>query len=228
MIALEGVGVTIDGATILDGVDLRVAAREHLAVLGPNGSGKTTLLRVLSTYRYPSHGQATVLGTRFGRGDLRRLRPRIGFVSTALDQLLHTRAPALPLVAAARRGGTWPPPHVLEDPATRAAAEREAARGGCGRKCEALKLKARQRAERLAAAKRAAELEDSVIPELEQRLKTAPKTAGGAPAEAVPARMFGVSDEEVRFWWKVFLVAAIGMFANLGFGMAYDPGARRA
>lgn len=130
VVELAGVGVTIDGATILDGVDLRIAAREHLAVLGPNGSGKTTLLRVLSTYRFPSRGQVTVLGTRFGRGDLRRLRPRIGFVSTALDQLLHVRAPALPLVAAARQGGTWPPPRVLEDPATRAAAERALERVG--------------------------------------------------------------------------------------------------
>ena len=127
---LDGIGVTVDGATILDGVDLRFDAREHLAVLGPNGSGKTTLLRVLSTYRFPSRGTATVLGTTFGRGDLRELRPRIGFVSTALDDLLHVRAPALPLVAAARIGATWPPPWVLDDPAVRDAAEHALRRVG--------------------------------------------------------------------------------------------------
>ena len=132
VVDLRGVGVTVDGSTILDGVDLRFAAREHLAVLGPNGSGKTTLLRVLSTYRFPSRGSATVLGTTFGRGDLRALRPRIGFVSTALDDLLHVRAAALPLVAAAERGGTWPPPRLLEDPAVRTAAEQALARVGAG------------------------------------------------------------------------------------------------
>ena len=132
VIRLRGINVTVDGSSILDDVDLEVAAREHLAVLGPNGSGKTTLLRVLSTYRYPTCGEATVLGIRFGHGDLRTLRPRIGFVSTALDHLLHTRADALPLVAAARIGGTWPPPGILDDPTVRAAAERALARVGAG------------------------------------------------------------------------------------------------
>lgn len=130
VVSLRGVGVCVDDATILRGVDLEVAGGEHLAVLGPNGSGKTTLLRVLSTYRYPTWGSATVLGTTFGRGDLRALRPRIGFVSMALDQLLHTRAAALPLVAAARIGGTWPPPDLLDDPVVRAAGERALARVG--------------------------------------------------------------------------------------------------
>jgi iron complex transport system ATP-binding protein len=131
-IVLEDVGVTIGGATILDDVTLRVGHRAHTAVLGPNGSGKTTLLRVVATYRYPSRGTATVLGARFGRADLRDLRPRIGLVSVGLDPLLEVRAAALPLVAAARLGATWPPPGVLDDPATAAAARRALARVGAG------------------------------------------------------------------------------------------------
>jgi iron complex transport system ATP-binding protein len=127
---LRGVGVTVDGATILAGVDLDLAAREHLAVLGPNGAGKTTLLRVLATLRYPTRGEASVLGTVFGRGDLRALRPRIGFVSVALDPLLQVRAPALPLVAAAVQGATWPARDVLADPQRVAAARRALARVG--------------------------------------------------------------------------------------------------
>lgn len=136
MLTLCGVGVTVDGSTILGPVDLRVGAREHLAVLGPNGSGKTTLLRVLSTYRYPTRGTATVLGTTFGRADLRELRPRVGFVSTSLDDLLHVRAPALPLVVAARRGGTRPVPDALADPRERDVAERALARVGAGHLAE--------------------------------------------------------------------------------------------
>jgi iron complex transport system ATP-binding protein len=131
-IVLEDVGVTIGGATILDGVTLRVGHRAHTAVLGPNGSGKTTLLRVVATYRYPSRGAATVLGARFGCADLRDLRPRIGLVSVGLDPLLEVRASALPLVAAARLGATWPPPGVLDDPVTAAAARRALARVGAG------------------------------------------------------------------------------------------------
>jgi iron complex transport system ATP-binding protein len=130
VVELDGVGVTVDGSTILSGVTLTIEAREHLAVLGPNGSGKTTLLRVLSSYRYPTRGQATVLGARFGHSDLRELRPRIGFVSTALDELLRGTAAALPLVAAARAGSTWPDQHTLDDPADVAAAERALRRAG--------------------------------------------------------------------------------------------------
>ncbi|MEX0705225.1 MAG: ATP-binding cassette domain-containing protein, partial [Nitriliruptoraceae bacterium] len=125
---LRGVGVTVDGNDILDGVDLDVPSGGHLAVLGPNGAGKTTLLRVLATYRHPTRGEVDVLGGRIGRVDVRDLRPRIGFVSVALDPLLHERAAALPLVAAAIHGGTWPPPGLLERPGVREAAERALAR----------------------------------------------------------------------------------------------------
>jgi iron complex transport system ATP-binding protein len=130
VVDLDGVGVTIGGARILDGVRLRVPRGAHTAVLGPNGSGKTTLLRIIATYRYPSRGTATVLGARFGRTDLRTLRPRIGLVSVGLDPLLEVRAAALPLVAAARAGATWPAPGVLDDPAAAVAARRALVRVG--------------------------------------------------------------------------------------------------
>lgn len=120
---LAGVGVRRAGTDILHDVSLTLPRRDHLAVLGPNGAGKTTLLRVLSTYLYPTRGEAMVLGTTFGRGDLRELRHRIGFVSVGLDPLTHERAAALPLVAVARRGGLWPPPGILDDPDLRGAAE---------------------------------------------------------------------------------------------------------
>jgi len=130
--ALRGVGVRRDGATLLAGVDLDLLPRQHLAVLGPNGAGKTTLLRVLATELYPTSGEVTVLGTTFGRGDLRELRPRIAFVSLALDRLLDARMPALPLVAAARLGATWPPPGLLDRPGLKEAAEAALARVGAG------------------------------------------------------------------------------------------------
>ena len=127
---LTEVGITVNGSRILDGVTLDLAPGEHLAVLGPNGSGKTTLLRILSTYRHPTHGRAEVLGMRFGRGDLRTLRDRIGFVSVAMDPLLHQAASALALVAVAATGGTFPLPGVLDDPVVRERAVRALGRVG--------------------------------------------------------------------------------------------------
>lgn len=107
-VTLRGVSVRIDGATLLDDVDLDVARGRHLALLGPNGSGKTTLLGVLAARRYPTAGDATVLGVRFGRDDLRSVRTRIGFVSVAGDALDRARARVDHLVAAAASGTTWP------------------------------------------------------------------------------------------------------------------------
>ena len=105
---LRGVRVRIGGSVLLDGVDLDVAHGRHLGVLGPNGSGKTTLLRVLSARLFPSDGDAEVVGVRFGRGDLRGVRTRIGLVSVALDGLDRARARVDHLVAAAASGSTWP------------------------------------------------------------------------------------------------------------------------
>ena len=133
IVTMDDVGVTMSGVRALDGVSLKIRDREHLALLGPNGAGKTTLLRVISTFRYPTRGHVEVLGTVFGRGDLRRLRSHVGFVSVSLDPLMHERAHALPLVAAAKTGATWPPPDVLDDAEVRNAAQQALARVGASR-----------------------------------------------------------------------------------------------
>ena len=46
----------------LDGVDLRVADGELLALLGPSGSGKTTLLRIIAGLDWPDAGEVSFDG----------------------------------------------------------------------------------------------------------------------------------------------------------------------
>lgn len=130
VLALQNIGVRKSGRQLLNDVTFGLQAGEHLCVLGPNGSGKTTLLHLLSTYRHPTSGTMQVLGVTFGTADLRELRPAIGFVSNALDTLLHGTATARELVAVARHGGTWPPKGLLDDLALRAQADRALERVG--------------------------------------------------------------------------------------------------
>src|SRR5438105_13194431 len=62
----------------LDGVDLRVADGELLALLGPSGSGKTTLLRIIAGLDWPDSGEVSFDGENaLARGAGER---HVGFV----------------------------------------------------------------------------------------------------------------------------------------------------
>lgn len=107
-VQLHGVGVTIDGTAILDGIDWTVADGERWVLLGRNGSGKTTLLRVVGLTLHPSTGEVTVLGGRLGRIDVRTHRRRIGATSAAVERSLRPDLTATEVVVTALYGALEP------------------------------------------------------------------------------------------------------------------------
>ena len=79
---------------VLKGVDLKVAARELVFVIGPSGSGKSTLLRCCNRLEEPSSGSIRVEGVDIlAPGvDINAVRRRIGMVFQAFNLYPHLDA----------------------------------------------------------------------------------------------------------------------------------------
>jgi ABC-type molybdenum transport system, ATPase component/photorepair protein PhrA len=73
---------------VLKDVTWKVRKGEHWSLVGLNGSGKTTLLKMINGYIWPTSGTLSVLDHPFGQIDLRILRRKIGWVSSALANRL--------------------------------------------------------------------------------------------------------------------------------------------
>src|SRR5579883_1141989 len=79
---------------VLKGVDLDVAERELVFVIGPSGSGKSTLLRCLNRLEEPSSGSIIVDGIDMldRRIDINHARQRIGMVFQSFNLYPHMTA----------------------------------------------------------------------------------------------------------------------------------------
>src|SRR6187397_1305083 len=79
---------------VLKGVDLKVAERELVFVIGPSGSGKSTLLRCLNRLEEPSSGSVVVDGIDMlsPRTDINHARQRIGMVFQSFNLYPHMTA----------------------------------------------------------------------------------------------------------------------------------------
>jgi putative S-methylcysteine transport system ATP-binding protein len=85
MIRIEGLTKRFGGTTVLDGIDLDIAAGERIVVIGPSGTGKSTLLRCLNFLDRPDAGtiaigDCRVDAARAGRAEILALRRRTAFV----------------------------------------------------------------------------------------------------------------------------------------------------
>lgn len=66
-VEVQGLSLSRGGVSILEGIDLDLAAGQFLGIVGPNGGGKTTFLRVLVGLESPDRGEVRVLGEPPGR-----------------------------------------------------------------------------------------------------------------------------------------------------------------
>ncbi|MFQ5764314.1 MAG: ectoine/hydroxyectoine ABC transporter ATP-binding protein EhuA [Rhodospirillales bacterium] len=104
MVRFEDVTKRYGPLTVLDKLNLDVAANEKVAIIGPSGSGKTTVLRMLMTLEKIDDGVIWVDGeplTHMRAGDrlvpadakhLRRMRSKIGMVFQHFNLFPHMTA----------------------------------------------------------------------------------------------------------------------------------------
>lgn len=104
VLELCNVSYEIQGKRILEGINWRVDAGDHWALVGRNGAGKTTLLNIACGYVWP-HAGGQVLRCGQTLTDLRQLRRSIGWVTSTLDRLIPGSEPAVDTVVSGRYAG---------------------------------------------------------------------------------------------------------------------------
>jgi len=117
IIALRNVSLEREGMRLLDSIDWEVYPGEQWAIIGQNGAGKTLLLKIIATYLWPSRGKVEVLGKEFGKVALQRLRERISWVSSALEEDLPQDQPVIDVLLtgyfSTLRLFDEPPPQII-------------------------------------------------------------------------------------------------------------------
>ena len=98
IIKMQNVSWRRENTYILRDINWEVKGSENWVIMGLNGSGKTTLLNIVNGYIYPSSGEVTILGKRFGKYSLQELRKEIGWVSSSLQENLYVNETVLEIV----------------------------------------------------------------------------------------------------------------------------------
>ena len=103
ILKVQGLRKNFGNVEVLKGIDLEVAPKELVFVIGPSGSGKSTLLRCCNRLEEPSGGSIVVDGTDvLAAGvNVNELRRRIGMVFQSFN--LYPHLPALANVTLALR-----------------------------------------------------------------------------------------------------------------------------
>jgi polar amino acid transport system ATP-binding protein len=94
MIEIEGLHKSFGTVEVLRGIDLSVAEREVVCVIGPSGSGKSTLLRCVNRLEEPTAGRVVVDGVEVTAAevDIDVVRRGMGMVFQSFNLFPHKNA----------------------------------------------------------------------------------------------------------------------------------------
>jgi len=94
ILTISGLKKSFGSTEILKGIDLAVAERELVFIIGPSGSGKSTLLRCINRLEEPSAGSVVFDGAEvtLPKTDLNALRRSMGMVFQSFNLYPHMTA----------------------------------------------------------------------------------------------------------------------------------------
>jgi polar amino acid transport system ATP-binding protein len=90
MIDIEKLHKSFGKNEVLKGIDLHIAEKEVVAIIGPSGSGKSTLLRCMNYLEQPTSGVVSVDGiTLSGEANINKVREEVGMVFQRFNLFPH-------------------------------------------------------------------------------------------------------------------------------------------
>ena len=89
MISIKGLCKAFGDNLVLKGIDLEVADKEVVVIIGPSGSGKSRLLRSINYLDVPSKGKISIDGKELSAADINRVRAEVGMVFQRFNLFPH-------------------------------------------------------------------------------------------------------------------------------------------
>ena len=92
MISIRNLKKSFGRVEVLKGVNLDIAEKEVVVIIGPSGSGKSTLLRCINYLEEPTSGEIVVDGMKLGETDINKVRAEVGMVFQRFNLFPHMTA----------------------------------------------------------------------------------------------------------------------------------------
>ena len=90
MIKISNLHKSFGTLEVLQGIDLEIAEREVVVIIGPSGSGKSTLLRCINYLEEPTSGTISVDGIELsGEANINAIRREVGMVFQRFNLFPH-------------------------------------------------------------------------------------------------------------------------------------------